>query len=299
MAKRETFMRYSLIIKKVRNSQPTFKEIVDYLKMESELQEYDFHISKRTFLRDIKDISSLFNIDIRYNFSKKVYYIENDEDPQANERILEAFDIFNALNITDRVSNYIHFEKRRSQGTEHLHGILHAIKNRVKISFTYYKYWENDFSKRNVEPYALKEFRSRWYLLAKDLDDNVVKKFGLDRISELTITRHKFKILKEFNVNDLFRNCFGIITPVKEKLQEVELLFTAFQGRYIKSMPLHESQQIIVDNENELRVKLKIYVTHDFIMELLSFGANVKVIKPNNLIDELKEAYEEALEQYK
>ena len=130
------------------------------------------------------------------------------------------------------------------------------------------------------------------------MDDNTVKKFGLDRISELTITRHKYKPSKEFNVNDLFSNCFGIITPDKEKLQEVELLFTAFQGRYIKSMPFHESQQIITDNENELRIKLKIYITHDFIMELLSYGANVKVIKPNNLIDELKEAYEEALEQY-
>jgi predicted DNA-binding transcriptional regulator YafY len=33
-------------------------------------------------------------------------------------------------------------------------------------------------------------------------------------------------------------------------------------------------------------------------MELLSFGANVKVLQPQVLIDELKAAYQEALEQY-
>lgn len=298
MAKRESITRYNLIVKKVRRQPSTFKEIADYLKRESELDDSDFNISKRTFIRDLNDIRSIFNIDIRYNFSRKVYFIDHDEQPEANERMLEAFDVFNALNITDRVSNYIHFEKRRSQGTENLHGLLHAIKNHFKISFTYHKYWQNEFSKRNSEPYALKEFKNRWYLLANDLKDNVVKTFGMDRISELTITRHKFKVPKEFNVNELFRNCFGIITPDKEKLHEIELLFNAIQGRFIKSMPLHESQQIISDNENELRVKLKIYITHDFIMELLSYGANVRVIKPNHLIEELKDAYDEALEQY-
>ena len=141
MSKRESITRYSLIIKKLRKTPATFNEISDYLLLESELQEYNFNVSKRTFKRDIEDISSLYNIDIVYDFSRKVYYIDFDEQSEINERIFEAFDTFNALNISDRLSDYIHFEKRGPQGTENLFGLLHAIKNKVQICFSYQKFW--------------------------------------------------------------------------------------------------------------------------------------------------------------
>ena len=161
MSKRESITRYSLIIKKLRKNPATFNEISEYLSLESVLQEYNFNVSKRTFKRDIEDISSLYNIDIVYDFSRKMYCIDFDEQPDVNERIFEAFDTFNALNISDRLSDYIHFEKRRPQGTENLYGLLHAIKNKVQISFTYLKFWEDNISLRVAEPYALKEFRNR------------------------------------------------------------------------------------------------------------------------------------------
>jgi len=128
MSKRESIARYNLIIKKLRKHPSTYAEIAGYLALESELQGYDFNVSQRTFQRDIQDISSLYNIDIQYDFSKKVYHILYDDQPQVNERILEAFDIFNALNMIDRLSDHIHFEKRRPQGTGNLYGLLHAIK---------------------------------------------------------------------------------------------------------------------------------------------------------------------------
>src|SRR5690606_31500428 len=150
------------------------------LALESELQEYNFNVSKRTFQRDLDDIRSFYNIDIRFDFSRKVYFIDVDEQHEKNERILEAFDTFNALNLSDRLSNNIHFEKRRPQGTENLHGLLHAINNHFQISFAYRKFWDDELTKRNAEPYALKEFKNRWYVLANDLKDNQVKSFALD-----------------------------------------------------------------------------------------------------------------------
>ena len=200
MSKREAVARYNLIINKLRNRPSTFSEISDYLVLESELQGYDFNVSKRTFQRDLEDIRSLYNIDIQYDFSRKVYYIDYEEKPEVNESILEAFDVFNALNITDRLSDYIHFEKIKPKGTENLYGLLHAIKNQFQVSFTYQKFWENESSYRTVEPYALKEFKNRWYLIAHDLNDNYVKVFALDRLTDLEITRKKFQRPDDFNV---------------------------------------------------------------------------------------------------
>jgi len=298
MSKRESIARYNLIIKKLRKKPATFNEISDYLLLESELQGYNFNVSKRTFQRDIEDISSLYNIDIVYDFSRKVYYIDFDEQSEVNERIFEAFDTFNALNISDRLSDYIHFEKRRPQGTENLYGLLHAIKNKVQICFLYHKFWEDKITLRVVEPYALKEFKNRWYVLANDLKDNKVKSFALDRLTELEITNKKFQLPNNFNINEHFKFSFGIISPNGQEPQEVILSFDPFQGKYIKTLPLHESQVILKDNEQELLIKLTLYITHDFFMEILSFGENVKVIQPESLISDLISTYKNALSLY-
>ena len=298
MSKRESIARYNLIIKKLRKQPADFEQISTYLSLESELQEYNFNVSKRTFQRDLDDIRSLYNIDIVYDFSRKVYFIDLEEQPEVNERILEAFDTFNALNITDRLSNYIHFEKRRPQGTENLYGLLHAIKNKVQISFSYKKFWEDEMSQRTAEPYALKEFKNRWYVLANDLKDNKVKSFALDRLTELEITRKKFQLPIDFDVNEHYKYCFGIISPNEHQPQEVILSFDPFQGKYIKTLPLHESQVILKDHEEELLIKLTLFLTHDFLMEILSYGDNVKVIQPESLIEDLKTSYENALKLY-
>lgn len=299
MSKRESIARYTLIIQMLRKHPATFAEIEDYLALESDLEGFNYNISKRTFQRDLEDIRSLYNIYIQFDFSRKVYYIDFENQPEATERILEAFDTFNALNLSDRLSNNIHFEKRRPQGTENIYGLLHAIKNQYQIKFSYQKFWEDHLSLRNVEPYALKEFKNRWYVLAKDLKDKQVKSFALDRLSDLDISKKRFQLPNDFNVNDHYKYCFGIISPNDNPLEEVILSFTEEQGKYIKTLPLHHTQEIMNDTKKEFRIKLQLYITHDFKMELLSYGDQVMVIAPKSLAEDIKKTLRDALGRYK
>ncbi|MDA9555652.1 WYL domain-containing protein, partial [Pelobium sp.] len=248
--------------------------------------------------RDLDDIRSLFNINIEYDFSKKLYFINDEGQPEVNDRMLEAFDTFQALNISSGLSSYIHFEKRKPQGTENLYGLLHSIKNRLLIKFDYQKFWDSEATPRKAEPYALKEFKNRWYVLAKDLKDEQIKSFALDRLTNLEITPKKFKYPSNYNVEEHYRYCFGIISPNGQEPEEVVLSFKPHQGKYLKTLPLHQSQEVIVDTQEELQLKLKLCVTHDFLMELLSFGDQVKVLKPLGLVNEMKDIYTKALEQY-
>ena len=290
--------RFSLILKKLRKHPATFAEISDYLDFESNLQEYDFNISKRTFDRDRIAIRSLFNIDIVWDKSRKVYFLDMDDQPEINERILEAFDTFNALNITDRLSDYIHFENRKSKGTENLYGLLHAIKNRVQVTFQYQKFGEDQPALKSVEPYALKEFRNRWYLPGKDTKKKELRIYALDRLTELTITKARFVYPADLSIKDYFKNCFGIIAHDGQPPEVVVLSFTPHQGKYIKSLPLHHSQKILTDNKTELRIQLQLVVTFDFVMELLSYGPEVKVIEPPSLKTELKNKLQQSLSLY-
>src|SRR5699024_10003763 len=138
-----------------------------------------------------------------------------------------AFDIINSLNLSDRMSEYIHFEKRQPHGTENLYAILHAIKNKVLLQFVYENYWKDKQTQRQVEPYALKEFRRRWYVISKDLADKKLKSFALDRIDDVEILKTKFNYPTDFDVNEHFKYCFGISGPNADQPEEVILSFTA------------------------------------------------------------------------
>ena len=299
MSKKESISRYSIIINTLRKRSSTFKEIQEKLALESELQDYDFNISKRTFQRDVKDINSIYSIAIQYDFSLKTYFIDFEDQQDVKGRVLEAFDIFNALNISDRLSNHIHFEERKPQGTDHLFGLLHAIKNNLQLKFTYYKFWEDDLTERSLDPYALKEFKNRWYVVGNDPKNGVIKSFALDRLSDLVITNKKFYKPNAFQVNQYYKNSFGIISPNEDTPEDIVLSFTPFQGKYIKTLPLHHTQHIITDTEEELRISLKLYITHDFFMEILSLGDKVKVIHPEKLKKQLLSTVNEVQKLYK
>ncbi|MDR1023918.1 MAG: WYL domain-containing protein [Prevotellaceae bacterium] len=136
------------------------------------------------------------------------------------------------------------------------------------------------------------------YIFAKDTYDEKIKCYALDRLSELEILKTRFAAGEHFDVNGQLKYCFGIISPNAEKPSEVILSFDPFQGKYIKSLPLHDTQEIIKDTERELRIRLTLYLTHDFLMKLLSYGDTVKVIKPKQLAVKLRNIYASALEQY-
>jgi predicted DNA-binding transcriptional regulator YafY len=299
MSKRETIARYNLIINKLRRHPASFDEIMATLKAASEIHSANYVISKRTFQRDIQDINELYGIEICNDKRNNHYYINNEESTPLNERIIEAFDTFHALNFSDQVADCMAFENRRALGTEHLFGLLHAIKNCVQVCFNHRKYGSTSPKKRRVEAYLLKEFRGRWYLLGVDAGDQAIKSFALDRLSDLEITNIPFEKTRSKEVGQYYHHSFGIVGPNKSAdPEQVILEFSPLQGEYIKSLPLHHSQQVLRDDKEGFQVAITIHITHDFIMELLSHGAEVKVIEPSSLKVAMQQVYKKALEQY-
>lgn len=296
MAKQDYILRYLTIIKKLRKSkEATFEEIREYLLQESEIQDRPFSISSRTFLRDLNEIRSIFKVDIQYDFSAKVYFIAEDLQSDLNNRMLESIDTINSLKLASDITRYMFFEKRKAKGTHHFYGLLHAIKNRIVINLTHKKYEYGEPTERLVEPLALKESKGRWYLFAKDRNDKKLKTFGLDRILDFENTASRFDYPQNLDVNEIFRNCFGVINPENGKAEDVILSFDPEQGKYIKSYPIHESQSVVQDDDGELRIRLNLFITHDLIMELLSYGDTFKVISPKSLKKDLAKIHKNAI----
>lgn len=306
MSKKGYISRYLLILKRLKlKPYSSFEDLQDYIDNQFDflqMQDHTLNIgfSKRTLQRDIREINNIFGIDIEYSKPNKGYYISQSETENMNfQRMIEAFDMFNSLNLVQGLEPYIYLEKRRPEGSDNLYGLLHAIKNRLQITFAYQKFWEDEVTSREADPLALKEFKNRWYLLAKDYGDERIKTFALDRLTDLEIKSKRFAYPQNYDIEANFRYSFGIISPSGEEPTDVLLSFEPVQGKYIKSLPLHSSQQVLVDNEEELQISLKLFLTHDFIMELLSYGDNVKVLQPESLISTIRSAHENAFTQYK
>ena len=284
MTKRDSYLRYTFIIKMLRNfKHATFAEINQYLYNEFGLLDEPLKISKRTPQRDLNEIRSLFGINIRCSAAYQ-YYIEEDGQSDYNTRMLEAFDVFNSLSIGQPLSPYLITENHCPAGTEHLFGILNAIRNRLVIRYDYQKYYEESSTARAVHPLGMKEFRGRWYLVARSVSDRKIKVFGVDRISSLEVTTKTFTYPEDFKLADYYKDAFGAARPDNQEPEEVILSFQPFQGKYIKTFPMHHSQRILADTAEELRISLRVMITYDLKMELRMYGDTVQVIRPEGLL---------------
>lgn len=312
MAKNEQILRLKFtetLLRERKDKGASYQEIEEYLEekfADKDLGE-DLRFSKKTFERDKKAIAEILGIEISYSRKKNAYYISDEELESSQDNVFDNLLLVQAYRETKDKTDVMFFEERKSRGLHHLHGLVHAIINRKLISVHYQSFSMEDKKTVVLEPYALKEFRYRWYLLAKELTKDAsvspdlgvkVKAYGLDRMTELEIKNTTFKRQK-YNVAEEYSNLFGIISGNGHAAEDIILSFDAHQGQYIKSLPLHHSQEIIADDENEFRIRVKLCPTYDFKQEILSYGERVTVISPKSFRDQVSGEYKRILKKYK
>ena len=306
MAKKEQMLRLKFIeefLRRRKEKGASYEEIKDYLERKYEekgILDEKLKFTKRTFLRDKEAILEVFLINISYRRSNNTYAIEYDEIDEYHEDIFDNLLLVEAYKEVKGKKNVMFFEQRKSRGLHWLNGLVHAITHQKIITLNYTKFWEGVSHKKTLEPYALKEFRNRWYLLANEKDGKgfFLKTFGLDRISDLEISNSSFKPEK-IDIENYFRNSFGIIYGENEEVEEIVLSFDSEQGQYIKTLPMHHSQKVLIDNDKEYRIQLTLFPTYDFEREVLSHGERVKVISPKSFKEHLQNEVKKMLKNYK
>jgi predicted DNA-binding transcriptional regulator YafY len=251
-----------------------------YLKLSDLVKE--INLSERQIQRYITEIRNL-GFELTYCKKHKGYQIDKEKSTllPATKQFLEAFKVYQ-ISQQNKISNYIIFDKRQEVDTifKDLHD---AIVKRFLVEITYQSFWQEEAFTTEIEPYLLKEYRNRWYVVAKNYYNQKIRTFALDRIQQLRLTAKNFTYPQE-NPAELFKYCFGIFLPENplEEPEEVLLLFSYEQAPYVQSLPLHHSQKVVGDTGEGILISLKVHYTYDLNMELLSFGDEVKVIATDN-----------------
>jgi len=299
MSKHRTIRRYTLEIEKIKEGHfPSFETISNYLKT------FDFDISNRTLQRDLSQIRNEFGLEIEYNRTKNGYFInyESSINVASFFRFLEIVNtadlLTQSLSHSKDVLNYISFDTGGGlNGIENLPTLLQAIKENRSITFSHYNFHTKTSKNYTIKPYLLREFQNRWYIIGLIGNTNDFRTFGIDRIQKLYLTTKTFKPKPNLRPIEMFDNIIGLVYSFNE-IQKIVLSFTPTQGKYIKNLPLHQSQKIVIDNNEEFRISLFIIPNYELNQIILKHGNTVKVIEPIWLVDQIKEILTETLNKY-
>lgn len=267
----------------------SFKELSDLWERNKEMSDYT-PLQRGTFNRWREDIRSKLGIDIDcQKAGGYLYYITNPgdiDDDKLKRWLLDTFSVGNLVAGNLSLKNRILVEEIPS-GLLYLTPIMEAMKGNKVIEITYNSFRTGKIHTLSVEPYFLKLFEGRWYLLAKPTSERKPKIYGLDRVQSLIILETTFKLPTDFSTAEYFETIYGVVSE-GVKPQKVVLRAYAQHKHYIESLPIHHSQQLIADNAEYADFELYVAPTYDFIMRLLHDGAWIEVISPASLRQTMK-----------
>ena len=236
------------------------------------------------------------------NFASQLLYQYRDVPIFANfksaiERINTRFSL--GFNPEDPIINQaVQFEHSvDTKGMEWIDIIFQAIQNKFVVAFTYHNIYKKESKSYQIVPYLLKEHRNRWYLIGWSNDKNKYVTFGLDRISELTIIEQPHQRRLDFNPDGFFHYATGIMES-SDKPTEVTLTIKHPISELVLLEPLHESQRIISQNSDQIKLSVTVFVNQEFYMKVLGMGTNCFVTKPGSLRNKIKLLIEEMANNY-
>ena len=243
-------------------------------------------LSERQFHRYTDAVEELFDIEIKYSRSQRGYVVadrEGIDNMGMRKWLIQTFSVNNILHENHDLKNRILLENVPS-GQQHLTTIVDAMREGVALSMTYQSFGKTEPSTFDVEPYCVKLFEQRWYMLGKSEGYDDLRIYALDRIKALEPTERKFKLPKKFDAEKFFEDYYGIIIGDEEfEVEPVALKVDSWQSKYLRTLPLHHSQVEVERNEEYSIFEYRLCPTFDFRQKILSMGAAVEVLAPKAL----------------
>ncbi len=258
-------------------------------------------IPARTFHRYCDNIADIFGVDIYCNRSDNTYYIANPEALEGSSffnSIFKWLSISNQLLDHPELKNRIIYEKAL-KGEEYLSTIIKAFDKCTLLSITYQRFDKSAAKTYTVEPYLLKQWQRRLYLLVRYPDTGTMRTLALDRVKDMTLLDETFKWDPAIDVSHYFDEVIGTTYDEEYDCEDVTVKVFGNQRAYIEALPLHHSQQIVGNSHDGYTIyRFHLRPEFEFQRELLRMGPDAEVVSPEWLREEMKYLAQQTLERY-
>ncbi|MBD5201687.1 MAG: WYL domain-containing protein [Bacteroidales bacterium] len=294
--------KYTWLIETIRRAgKISHKDLSDKWQSHKELSDRR-QLPRATFNRWREAIYDQFGIIIEcQKTGGYLYFIANPQDiddDKLKKWMLDSYAVGNVIGENLSLKDRILVEEIPS-GRDHLTTILEAMKDNRIVSVTYQPFLKSQAYTFPIEPYCVKLFENRWYVLANNIQYGDIRLYGLDRIENVEVTCDTFKLPKDFNAEEYFSAAYGIVVGTGEKPEKIIIRAYEDHKFYLKSLPLHHSQRLIEDVGEYADFELFLAPTYDFVMKLLQVGSMVEVIEPAHLRKTMKRWIKDMHELYK
>ena len=254
-------------------------------------------LQRRTFYNYRAGIEELFGIVINYSSSTFEYSIDTGQDSQrVSSWLIDSLSVNGLLNDAADISDRVMLEEVPS-AHGYLPTVIEAIKKSRRITLSYTPFYRVNATDGIVlEPYFLRFFKQRWYVIGYNMADRRIKTYSLDRINKISITDETF-VMPAITVEDYFKDLFGIMSS-SAPAKDVVLRVDSEEAKYLRALPLHHSQRESLCNGYSM-FYLRLCLTYDFLQEILSRGDRIVVVAPEELKAMVVESLNKSVENYK
>lgn len=301
MKNTDTFRQFCWLINALLYAKKMELERIQQRWIDDNINEHK-PLSRTTFYRLRLAIEDMFGIIIECDANDGYqYYISNPEvlkDNSTQNWMLQTLNVNNILTDSLSIKDRLVLEEI-PEGMKYLQTIIKAIKSNHQLTVGYRKFSDPLGYTVTIEPYCLKMFRQRWYLLGKNITDNKdLQVYALDRITGLEETDQSFSLDPDFHADSFFKHYFGAF--IKHNEQPVRLVLRAY-GKMIpllRTLPKHHSQKEIATTEQYSDFEYYMIPTFDFRQEILREGSELEVLEPESFRNELKQELKKAIKHY-
>lgn len=249
-------------------------------------------LPRSSFVKYRVAILDMFGLNIECDSNYR-YYISNPyevEEDRTKQWMLSTLTTGMMLTNSSAIKDDIILENVPA-GYEFLPVIMQAIRQRRTITIGYQKFGFEPYTKP-VNPYAVRLFRQRWYLLADNYERMAI--YSLDRMQSAMLTEERFERPADFSSQAYFSEYFGVMvdgTP----MEHVVVRAYGKMANLLRTLPLHTSQCELESCDDYTDFAMDIRPSIDFISELLSKTDGLDVLEPASLKERMRGILEEAL----
>ncbi|MCM1489767.1 MAG: WYL domain-containing protein, partial [Muribaculum sp.] len=240
-------------------------------------------------------------VDIACDRATNTYYIKDDwelNQPSFTSWLFNGLALDNQLMTHEGIKNRIMFEDTPG-GCQYLSVIVEAMSTNRVLSMTYQSYNRPELTEWLIEPWGLKQYRRRWYLIGNKYGEDTPLTFALDRIVNIEISDKIFEPNNCENLNELFTEVVGVFVDPDLDVEEVIVRVYGKQRNYFEGTPLHLSQKLINRTEEYSDYSFRLRPEYEFQHEILRLGPDAEVLSPQWLRDDMQWYANEILERYK
>lgn len=278
----------------------TFEEINDKYRYNDSISNGGEY-ALRTFHDHRKVVEELFGIEIACNRSDNRYYIRDTNDIRSpgyfRKWLLETISLNNTIAANDRLRDRILLEDVPST-TPALIPLLAAMRENITVNFQYHPFDKDVVNPYNdFQPWTLKMYKRRWYVYGS-VPEKGMRIFSLDRISDVEPTGQTFQLPEDFDAEAVFFGTFGAYVTVKDEPQTILIKTDEWQAKYLRSLPLHKSQEEVERTPEYTIFSLFVKPTYDLKQEILTMNIHAEVLAPLSFRKEIKENLAEMMAKY-